>query len=159
MRVNAAGACDCSALMRSTPMVCARFVVLCSILHLFAATPLQRTSPPCITVSLEPKNPRTLDPEEADFFYVPLYSSCWFHPVAGGQAPERVQLSDRGCLLVPSQTLHESFQVMENQEYVHACIAFINHAQSPDSQTRMGRLPLVVRGHLVPRQARRCDDK
>ena len=23
---------------------------------------------------------RTLDPEEADFFYVPVYASCWFHP-------------------------------------------------------------------------------
>ncbi len=26
---------------------------------------------------------RTLDPEEADFFYVPVLSTCWFHPVSG----------------------------------------------------------------------------
>jgi hypothetical protein len=26
---------------------------------------------------------RTLDPEEADFFYVPVYTSCWMHPVYG----------------------------------------------------------------------------
>ncbi|GBF96649.1 exostosin-like glycosyltransferase [Raphidocelis subcapitata] len=26
---------------------------------------------------------RTLDPEEADFFYVPLMATCWFHPVSG----------------------------------------------------------------------------
>ena len=24
---------------------------------------------------------RTLDPEEADFFYVPVYTSCFIHPV------------------------------------------------------------------------------
>jgi len=26
---------------------------------------------------------RTLDPEEADFFFVPILTSCWFHPIAG----------------------------------------------------------------------------
>ncbi|GBF90972.1 exostosin-like glycosyltransferase [Raphidocelis subcapitata] len=26
---------------------------------------------------------RTLDPEEADFFFVPLLTTCWFHPIAG----------------------------------------------------------------------------
>jgi hypothetical protein len=26
---------------------------------------------------------RTFDPEEADFFYVPIYSSCYAHPVHG----------------------------------------------------------------------------
>lgn len=26
---------------------------------------------------------RTLDPEEADFFYVPAYASCYMHPVWG----------------------------------------------------------------------------
>ena len=26
---------------------------------------------------------RTLDPEEADFFYVPVYTSCFMHPVHG----------------------------------------------------------------------------
>ncbi|KAI8474753.1 MAG: exostosin-like glycosyltransferase [Monoraphidium minutum] len=26
---------------------------------------------------------RTLDPEEADFFYVPLLATCWMHPVSG----------------------------------------------------------------------------
>jgi hypothetical protein len=26
---------------------------------------------------------RTLDPEEADFFYVPIMSTCWFFPVSG----------------------------------------------------------------------------
>ena len=28
---------------------------------------------------------RTFDPEEADFFYVPIYSSCFAHPVYGYQ--------------------------------------------------------------------------
>ncbi len=26
---------------------------------------------------------RTLDPDEADFFYVPVYASCYMHPVHG----------------------------------------------------------------------------
>ncbi len=26
---------------------------------------------------------RTLDPEEADFFYMPVYTSCFLHPVWG----------------------------------------------------------------------------
>ena len=26
---------------------------------------------------------RTLDPEEADFFFVPVYTSCFIHPVLG----------------------------------------------------------------------------
>jgi hypothetical protein len=26
---------------------------------------------------------RTFDPEEADFFYVPIYSSCFAHPIYG----------------------------------------------------------------------------
>lgn len=28
---------------------------------------------------------RTLDPEEADFFFVPTLTTCWFHPIAGAQ--------------------------------------------------------------------------
>ena len=30
---------------------------------------------------------RTLDPEEADFFYVPAYASCYMHPVWGNALP------------------------------------------------------------------------
>ena len=26
---------------------------------------------------------RTLDPDQADLFYVPVYTSCFFHPVLG----------------------------------------------------------------------------
>jgi hypothetical protein len=29
---------------------------------------------------------RTLDPEEADFFFVPALTTCWFHPIAGGSS-------------------------------------------------------------------------
>ena len=26
---------------------------------------------------------RTLDPEEADYFYMPVYTSCFMHPIYG----------------------------------------------------------------------------
>jgi hypothetical protein len=39
---------------------------------------------------------RTLDPEEADFFYVPLMSTCWFFPVSGARARRgRARLAER----------------------------------------------------------------
>ena len=38
------------------------------------AAPIHTTCPPSL---------RTFDPEEADFFYVPIYSSCFAHPIYG----------------------------------------------------------------------------
>ena len=35
------------------------------------------------TTKQQPNNISTLDPEEADFFYVPTYTSCFMYPVNG----------------------------------------------------------------------------
>ena len=37
---------------------------------------------------------RTLDPEEADFFYVPTYLACFFHPIQA--CPQAACLSSVG---------------------------------------------------------------
>jgi hypothetical protein len=40
--------------------------------------------PPAASQAPPPRSGRrTFDPEEADFFYVPMYTSCYAHPVHG----------------------------------------------------------------------------
>ena len=46
---------------------------------------------------------RTLDPEEADFFYVPAYASCYMHPV-WGEASCPLPLSQYADFSMPLQS-------------------------------------------------------
>ena len=45
---------------------------------------------------------RTLDPEQADFFYVPVYTSCFFHPVLGWADYPYWYGNGGGCPQTPS---------------------------------------------------------
>lgn len=55
---------------------------------------------------------RTFDPEEADFFYMPVYSSCMVHPVAG--SAERPAFP----ILGGQRVMHGTFMLMESKAWV-----------------------------------------
>ena len=48
---------------------------------------------------------RTLDPEQADFFYVPVYTSCFFHPVLGWADFPYWYGNGGGCPQTPPQPM------------------------------------------------------
>ena len=90
--------------------------------HVIGACLRIAAAEPGIHEALLQSKHRTLDPEEADFFYIPVYAACYIHPIHGTKYLVRLPHTWFQSLVIEIKFEHKVQVSMMLPTFIHSTV-------------------------------------